>query len=450
MPSYSYADSLRDIYLEALSKDAKLKIAEATYKADQENEIQAHAQLLPQIGVVADYGRHRSDKTAQSISGISPAFKLIQGQVETRTNTTDRNWTVTLSQKIIDVPAWFYFRSNKLLSEQAKAQFSSDQQDLIMRTATAYFSVLRAIENLHTSTARELADKQQRDQSEQKLDVGLVAITDAQEARAIYDASIATRVEDEGNLAIAYEILNAITGSVHTDLWPLSSNFPVSDPEPNDSAAWVQFALKNNSALQAKRFAAAAAQLNAAAKSYENVPKVNATFSYEKDHIEGSQSSQPLSLFSVPPNTDSVAQSATVQVSIPIYSGGYINSVQHQANEQFHTAEAQNVDKVRSTIQEARAQFIAASLDVRQIKARAQFIVSAKSAFEVATEGYKVGTHNIVDLSQLEQSYYAAQRDYANSRYDYVLDTLRLKQQAGILNPQDIYDLNRWLIAPAT
>src|SRR5690606_20623060 len=186
------------------------------------------------------------------------------GGVDTDTRTTNRGWGVALSQPLFDLPAWFDFKRGREISRQALAQLGADQQDLIVRTADAYFSVLRARDNLQVAQAEERAAKRQLDQAQQRFDVGLIAITDIHEARAAFDASVAVRIGEDGNLATAYEGLTALTGQEHANLWLLSRELPVTNPEPNDRAAWVQFALDNNLTLKAARYAMQAAEEYAA------------------------------------------------------------------------------------------------------------------------------------------------------------------------------------------
>ena len=449
--SFATADTLRDIYELALKNDAKLRAAEASYKANIETEQQAKSRLLPQVQGDANYGRRKVDSDAQSITGFTGTFPNFVGQtgsVNTRTNTTNSGWGVSLSQPLFDLPAWFSFKSGRLTSKQAEAQFAADQQDLIIRVADAYFTVLRQWDNLQVARSEELADKRQLDQAQQRFDVGLIAITDVHEARAAYDASVAQRLGDEGDLATAYETLSTFTGQIHENLWPLNKDFPVSEPSPSDRGEWVKFALANNSSLHAAFYAMEAAQENAAAKRYEHAPKLSGNLSYEKDRVDGTQTTTPASLFNFPPDSDSATKMAILKLTVPIYSGGYTSSAQRQAYEQYNAALERRIDTERTVVQGTRARHIAASTDVQRVKARSQSIVSAQSALDATSAGYEVGTRNIVDVLQTQRTFYSAQRDYANARYDYVLDMLKLKQQAGTLTPRDINDLNEWLVEP--
>ena len=443
------ADTLREIYELALKNDTKLRAAAATYRVDIETQQQAKSRLLPQVQGDANYGRRKveSDGEGLSFDPNSPD-PFFPSNINTRTNTTNSGWGVTLSQPLFDLPAWFSFQSGKQTTKQAEAQFAADQQDLIVRVTDAYFTVLRRWDSLQVARSEELADKRQLDQAQQRFEVGLIAITDVHEARAAYDASFAQRLADEGNLAVAYELLAVLTGQAHDNLWPLSKEFPVIDPVPMDRAEWVKFSLENNWSLKAALYAMEAAQDNATAKRYEHAPKLSGNLSYEKTRVDGTQDTTPSSLFSFPPDSDATTKIAMLKLTVPIYSGGYTSSAQRQAYEQYNVALERRVEAERNVVQSTRARHIAAITDVQRVQARGQSIVSAQSALEATRAGYEVGTRNIVDVLQTQRSFFSSQRDFADARYDYVIDMMKLKQQAGTLSPKDINDLNEWLVPP--
>jgi outer membrane protein len=191
-----------------------------------------------------------------------------------------------------------------------------------------------------------------------------------------------------------------------------------------------------------------AADENAAAKRAEHLPKITGSLSYRDSTIDGDIDYKPTSLFGTDPDADTVTRAAMIKLTVPIFTGGYTSSAQRQAAEQYNAALERRIDTERNVLLGTRSQFIAVGTDVQRVKARAQSIVSAQSAVTATEAGYEVGTRNVVDVLQTQRVLYNAARDYANARYDYVLDTLRLKQQAGTLTPQDIYDLDKWLVEP--
>lgn len=201
------ADTLADIYELALQNDAQLRAAEASYKALRESKAQGRSALLPQIVASGDY-------TETDVDAEQTQFDETLGFVSfAGTSETDRKaYGISLQQNIFNLPAWFSFKQGKELSKQAKAQFSADQQAMIVRVAEAYFNVLRAADNLQTADAEVAALQRQLEQTQQRFEVGLIAITEVHEARAVYDTAVVTQLEAKGQLGISYEALTVLTG----------------------------------------------------------------------------------------------------------------------------------------------------------------------------------------------------------------------------------------------
>lgn len=435
--SFSNADTLADIYELALKNDAQLKAAEASYLANIETEEQAFSALLPQISASGSYQDDDFDATGfnQNVLAI----------VESNYQADTTSYGISLQQNILDLSAWFSFKSGKERTKQAQAQFSYDQQDVIVRVAEAYFDVLRQLDNLEASKAEERATKRQLEQTQQRFDVGLIAITDVHEARAVFDSTVVQRLTDEGSLGTSYESLTVLTGQEHQNLWLLNKDFPVIDPDPMSRDEWVQFALKNNYALKASLYAAESARQNATAKKVGHAPTITGSFSYNDQDRNG----EVTGLFgAIPQDQESDGTSLMLRLDVPLYSGGRISSIRRQAYQQYNVALQNKIETQRVVIRNARASHITVSNDVQRVNARQQAIVSTSSALDATEAGYEVGTRNIVDVLQSQRSLYSSIRDYANSRYDYVLNMLRLKRAAGILTPQDMYDISKWLVEP--
>ena len=437
--SLSNADTLADIYELALKNDAQLKAAEASYLANIEIEEQAFSALLPQISASGSY----QDDDFDSAGFNQNALAVIESNYQADTT----SYGISLQQNILDLSAWFRFKSGKERTKQAQAQFSFDQQDVIVRVAEAYFDVLRQIDNLEASKAEERATKRQLEQTQQRFDVGLIAITDVHEARAVFDTTVVRRLTDEGNLGTSLESLTVLTGQEHQNLWLLNKDFPVVDPDPMSRDEWVQFALKNNYALKAALYAAESARQNATAKRMGHAPTITGSLSYNDQDRNGEVSVTGTSLI-IPQDQESDGTSMVLRLQVPLYSGGRVSSIRRQAYQQYNVALQNKIETQRVVIRNARSSHLTVSNDVQRVNARQQSIVSTSSALDATEAGYEVGTRNIVDVLQAQRSLYSSIRDYANSRYDYVLNMLRLKRAAGILTPQDTYDISKWLVEP--
>jgi outer membrane protein len=448
------------VYELAVKNDPQLQAAKASYRANIEAKNLGRAALLPQITAQAYYQEVESDSQRQGVNGGSAGTSSIpvignsvpsepSNFVQTANIDTESEfYSVSLSQALFDLPAWFTFQAGKKISEQAEAQLAYEQQQLIVRTAEAYFNVLRGRENLDASKAEERAAKRQLEQTQQRFDVGLIAITDVHEARAVFDSTVAQRLGFEGSLAIAREDLSNLTGQEHNNLWSLTADFPITMPQPNDRAKWVDFALANNKLLQVSNAGARSAYQSAQSKKMEHLPKISGSFTTSKDDLDGTARFRPTSPFATQPDSQTESDALRITLTMPLFAGGAISAGRRQAYEQYNAANYNAQATQRQVITGTRAQHIAVYTDVQIVSARSQNIISTRSALNATQAGYEVGTRNIVDVLEAQRRLYGAMRDYTNARYDYVINVLKLKLNAGTLSPADIIDLNKWLKLP--
>ena len=441
------ADTLVDIYELALENDALLKAKVAQYGADLELENLALAPLLPQAVAGYQVSETETDTTSPTIvQDPNLGFVVIDGN--SVRDIDNEGYDVSLSQTLFNLSAWFGWRAGKETSHQAEANLAAAQQDLIVRVVQAYFAVLRAQDNLRASQAQERAFERQLEQTRQRFEVGLIAITDVYEAEAARDLAQVTRIVDENNVAVAKENLSVLTGQAPGALYVLGEEFDPRPPEPNDRAEWVDFALSNNSELAAARYAEEAARQNATSSKMEHAPTVTATYRYQDTETTGSIEQNPPSLFNLPPNSDQTNETWQVRFDMPLFSGGAVSANRRRAAEQFNVARESRINLTRNTVTQARSLHMTVVSDVSRVKARQQSIVSSQSALDATQAGYEVGTRNIVDVLNAQNKVFAAQRDYANSRYDFIINSLRLKEVAGTLSPEDIARLEGFLLQP--
>ena len=441
------ADTLVDIYELALENDALLRAKVAQYGADLELENLARAPLLPQAVAGYQVSETETDTTSPTIiQDPNLGFVVIDGN--SVRNIDNEGYDVSLSQTLFNLPAWFGWRAGKETSRQAEANLAAAQQDLIVRVVQAYFAVLRAQDNLRASQAQERAFERQLEQTRQRFEVGLIAITDVYEAEAARDLAQVSRIVDENNVAVAKENLSVLTGQTPGALYVLGEEFDPRPPEPNDRAEWVDFALSNNSELAAARYAEEAARQSATSSKMEHAPTVTATYRYQDSETTGSIDQNPPSLFNLPPKSDQTNETWQVRFDMPLFSGGAVSANRRRAAEQFNVARESRINLTRNTVTQARSLHMTVVSDVSRVKARQQSIVSSQSALDATQAGYEVGTRNIVDVLNAQNKVFAAQRDYANSRYDFIINSLRLKEVAGTLSPEDIARLEGFLLQP--
>jgi outer membrane protein len=440
-------DTLREIYELSLANDAQLKSQAAQYRANLETENLSLAALLPQVNANYDYTKSDSDTDAQSFDVGDDGLV----QVDTSTNIdVDRDgYQVSLNQAIFDLPAWFTFQAGKDFTRQAEATFAGDQQDLIVRVVGSYLGVLRAQDNLEASQARERAFLRQLEQTQQRFEVGLIAITDVHEAQAAHDLSRVDRITDENNLNVALENLSVLTGRYHANLYLLRDDFDIKSPTPAKRSEWVDFALDNNFRLAAAMAGEEAARQNAKANKMEHMPRVSGNVSYSDYSTDGDRTVKPSTGFDVIPDNDRDEEIYQIRVDVPIFSGGAISANRRRAAQEYFAAQEGRINLMRTTVTNTRSLHMTVNSDVARVAARKQSIVSSQSALDATTAGYEVGTRNVVDVLNAQNILFGAKRDYANARYDYVSNMLRLKQQAGLLSPEDVHVLSAKMVAPA-
>lgn len=429
LPFSTQANSLLDVYELALKNDAQLKADTARYEADKEYRNLYRAGLLPQINANAQVGKEDSDFTDNL---DAPPNNIAE------TDADNQSWEISLNQRLFNMAAWYTYKQGKKLSEQAEAQFGADQQSLIVRVATAYFNVLRAVDSLEASIAEEKALSKQLEQTKQRFEVGLTAITEVHEAQAAYDNALASKLEAQGQLSINYEALEVLTGQPENEVAPLTNNFPVVDPTPSNRADWVEFSLKNNYSLKAAKLAADAQLQNARSNKAGHLPTLGASVSYGESSGDGIRQGIDI-------DNEGEGANIGIRLDVPIFSGGETSARSRQAYALYTQSQEIYNKTQRDVIQGARALHLSVETGVARVQARKQAIISSQSALEATQSGYEVGTRNLVEVLQAQRNLFQARRNYSEALYDYVIDTIELREVAGMLTPADVQEIDKWL-----
>ena len=413
------AENLADVYELALKNDPLLRAAEATYRAGKENNRQGIAGLLPTL----------------SISGSTNWNEYrVEEQLQDQYNSN--SYLANLNQPIFRLDKWFQFERGTALSEAAAAEFAYQQQETMIRVASAYFNVLNSIDSLNAAKAEEKAIGRQKDLAKKRFDVGLAAITEVQETQAAFDLTVVSRIAREAQLDSAQETLTSIVGRDIKLLSPLIDEFEISLPDPLDRESWVSLGLKNNYQLKSAKLQRDAAQAAARGSASNHLPQIDLvgriSQSTSKQGKFGGFIQNPL--FGIEQDT----RQYSIQFSLPLYAGGAISSARRQAYANYDRSKEQAIYTERSTIKDVRSNHFGVQTQVANVTARKQALASAESALEATQVGYEVGTRNTVDLLDAQKRLFQAQRDYASSRYEYIISMLRLKASVGSLNPNDL------------
>jgi len=431
----AHSASLLEIYQQALQGDPQIHEAEARRLAALESKPQARGVLLPQIG----FGGSWTDSNS---SGLN-----IEADSDTPfTSANDQEiteWGFSLSQSIFRWDQIVNLRRADKTIAKAEAVREAAQQDLIVRVAQRYFDVLAAEDRLNSIIADREAIARQLEQAKQRFDVGLIAITDVQESQAAYDQSVANEIGAKRSLATARELLREITGEYVVDLNAPGDDFPLLTPEPNSEKNWVDMSLSQNLNLVASRLDEELARDEISYRRTGHYPTVELVARSGERDVSGSQSFNdlPWAEFDTTGKSDSIG----VQFNFPIFAGGGVSSRVKEAV-YLHRASREQLQRVtRETERQARDAYLGVLAEIARVNALQQAVSSSRTALQATQAGYEVGTRTIVEVLNSQFALYVAITNFYQSRYDYILNALRLKQAAGTLQVQDLEKIDQWL-----
>ena len=422
------ADDLVDVFVAAKDNDAVVGAARASYRADKERLPQARSALLPSIVANAN-----TTKTETTI----PGDQSLQSQI-LRKGYNDNGWNAQLRQPVLNLSGWFGYDSAKAFVKASSFALAAQEQDLIVRVAEAYLNILRTRDRLDTTNAEVTAVQRQLEQVQQRFDVGLVAITDVLESQAAYAAALVRQIQAETDHYISFETLRTLTGRDYDELATLSEQLPIVQPDPIDEDAWVNAALRSNLGVRAAIEQLTAAKSDARSRMSDYAPTVDATVTRTNNN-----NGNPLTQQFSPEETETTVYG--LQVTLPIFQGGRTTSRMREGRARAEQSREQLLNQRRTVVRNTRNLYKSVSTDVVRVQARLKAIRSAQSALEATQTGYEVGTRNIVDVLQAQQRLFDSQFAYADSRYNYLLNLLRLKQQTGLLGDADLEEINSFM-----
>ncbi|ODS23774.1 hypothetical protein AB835_07305 [Candidatus Endobugula sertula] len=420
--TYGNGETLLDIYALAKQNDHQFKSDYAKYQAAIEVAAIKRSALLPQIN-----GTGTVSHTHHDISGSLPE----------ETNNNANSYGISISQSILNISAGYADKQGKVEKRIAAINYQASQQALIIRSAKAYFDVLRAKDQLQTANAEKKAQATLLKQTRQRYEVGLISINNVHETQAAYDNAVANAINATAKLDIQYDSLTILTGKLHTKIIPLKDNFNAEPPIHNQQQTWVDVSIKNNYALRASELTAESARISAKAASSKHLPTIDSTATYKDQSIDAEGGSNTV--------TDSKTTEFSLNLKIPLYAGGKVSAEKRQAAQKAIKAKEDFLLTYRKTVQNVRSLYRSVTTDIAQIKARKQAIISNESALKATKAGYDAGTRDIVDIVNAQSKLFQAQRNYFDTLYNYIINTLLLKEAAGNLQLSDLEHLEKSL-----
>lgn len=424
--------ALHDI---AAKQDAELQAAFYRKQANNKLTNIAWANFYPQISgrFVKNYGRNES-----SVNDIR----------QPNANIDTRSIGLTINQSVFNWRNIGELQQAEAQTDAANADYEAAYKAFLLRVSERYFGVLSAQDNLTFAEAEEKALQRQFEQAEQRFEVGLTAVTDVLDARARYDQARARSIVAQNTLDDAFEGLSQLTGESFESLDLLRDELPLESPAPDSADEWIDIAMANSPVLESLRASADAAQSGIRIARAGHLPTLDlvGTFNEFTNLAFPPRNDQG----GLDPNLPDISFASrdtqlSLQLNVPIFSGNRVTSQRKQARHQLNAAFMDVELQERTVMRNAYNFYRSVIADINEVQAREQAVISARSALEATQAGFEVGTRTIVDVLISEQQFFQAQRDYAQARYNYILDHLRLKQTAGVIDPEDLMRINTLL-----
>ncbi len=417
----AHAADLIQVYQQALAHDATIASARDALAAGQERVPQAKASILPQIGLGGEIDR---------TSGEFKPDGLPSGGSQTSHSNT---YALTLKQTLFNWGSWQTYQQGKLQQAASEAAYGQAQQDLITRTAQAYFDVLGAQDSLASTQAEKAATTEQLASAKRNFEVGTQTITDTHEAQAAYDLVVAAELASLNDLENKRSVLQSIIGATPSALALLKPGVTILPPAPATIDPWVASAEQQNYGVVGAQLQLELSKREIEKSRSGHYPSVD----FNAKASRGTSSATP----GVPAGT-TTGNSIGVSWSVPLFSGFAVTSRVRESIALEDKARNDLEAARRSAAQSARVSFRGVSSGLAQVKALEAAEVSGQSALDSTKLGYQVGVRINVDVLNAQRSLYATRTNLAKARYDAIMSGLRLKAAAGTLKEADLEPVN--------
>ena len=420
-----YAQDLLEVYELALQNDPVLKQANASQLAVGESKDQSIANFLPNVSATGNSTVNRLNNKRFTYQGAG-----LQ-------NYSDNYFNVNLTQPLFHWEHWIQLSQSDNQIAQAEADYQAELQKLMVKVADAYFNVLSAEDNLEFSRAEKQAIARQLDQAKQQFAIGVIGITESRQAQAAFDTATADEIEASNNVDNQKEALAEIIGEQNIMLNDLGEDIPLAKPEPDDISAWSSSAEVGNLSI-----ISAFNQMEFSRKSIDlqrngHLPKLDLTASVGEYDTSSN--------FGLRGSTEVVG----LRLNVPLFEGGAVNSRTRQASYKYEQAREQLTAAKRAVNRQVKDAYRGITTSISRVAALKTAVNSAEISLQSTEAGFEVGVRTLVEVLDEQRNLYRAKRDYSRTRYDYLLNTLKLKQASSSLAQEDMEQINRLLVANA-
>jgi outer membrane protein len=420
------AQNLVQMYEAARGYDAGYLSAKAQYDASIAKADQATAGILPFVSANAGYSQTQFDNKTGNNIVIDTSFGT-------------ENAAISASQPLYRPANLATYEQGRKQVEIAKAQLDAIEQELIVRVSSAYFDVLSAQDNLFLVREQKKFVAEQLASAKRNFEVGTATITDSREAESRYDLILSAEIGAENDLRVKRLALEIVVGKAANDPKPLARPVVLPAIPLTDDAFWVQQAEVNNPTLRQARLGVDVAQLETAKAYAGHKPTLDLTASYGNTRYPGGNASSGF-------YTRTTAGTVGLVLNVPIFSGFLVQNQVKQTLALEEKAKSDLDGVQRNVVQGTRAIFFGVKSGLGQVKALETAEISTKSALDANILGYQVGVRINLDVLNAQAALFVARRDLDLTRYNVLLNSLKLRQAAGTLKPEDLEQINALLV----
>lgn len=344
------------------------------------------------------------------------------------------NFRIGLQQSILNIPAWIDYSQSKIRTYMAEHKLTEEELDLIKRVSKAYFDLLYAEDYLKVLQEERKAIFEQLQMVKKLYSAGEATLTDVNDAEARYSDVLFRIVSAEKELYSAKNNLARLIGETPENLATLSEEVEFKEIEPLRVEDWIENAKKNSPVIKYYLRAKEAAEKEISKQTFTAFPKIDFIAYYTK--------STTIEYLWTTPITYSLIG---IQISMPIFTGGYISAKKEEAREKYLQAEKDYEKAISDVTQQVVDYFFATKSAHAQIYAGMSALTAAKLALDSTKKGYQAGLRTIVDVLNAQSNYYQAKLNLLKAKYEYIKNLIALKIACGILGYKDIVEINSWL-----
>jgi protease secretion system outer membrane protein len=421
----------KQVYEAALVQDASIRASRASADAGREKLPQARAGLLPQISATASRNNNNLDSTSPNLLG---------NPVTTNDQYFSDSKTLQLRQPLVNMQRWQQFEQAKSLVAESEATLDRDLQNLVVRVTGAYFEYLMSDEQLELVLAQKKMYTSLVDAAKKGLAAGSGTRTDIDDAQARLDMASAQELEARQNQDQTRRHLEVLINQPVGSVAKLNvAALKLVGPVPAHLEQWTLRAETNSPEMKAMQARLDAARREVSKSQAGHLPTLDAIAQWSNS---GSENITRI-------NSRYENKSIGLQLNVPLYSGGYVNSTIRQAVAEQTRAE-ESLEALRRDLGvRVHKEYRGVSEGVMRVRALEQAVRSAEQMMMSTQMSLKAGSRTQLDVLNAQQQYTLALRDLAQARFIYLMSKVKLASLAGDDAVASVDDVNASLVGVA-